>query len=188
MAQKRKTDQTEKLAEAALFLAAKKGWGRVLVKDIAKKAKVPLKKAEATFRDDWDALLWVLKKMNDESIAVIPRGGSWRDKLFDVTMTRFDLAQAHRDAFTRLPRDFAKHPKALHRFAKPFCRAMEDMLHAVGLKKSKRTPALVAAFGLIYLSVTHVWSQDDTRDLAKTMAALDKRLGLFEQLVEFSAS
>lgn len=188
MAQKRKTDQTEKLAQAALSLAAKKGWGAVTVKEMAKRAKVPSKTAEAAFDDGWDALLWVLKKMNDEAIAVIPGGGSWRDKLFDIAMTRFDLAQQHRNAFTRLPKDFTRHPKALPRFAKPFYRAMAHMLGAAGLKKGKCTPALVAGFGLIYLSVTHVWSQDDTRDLAKTMAALDKRLELFEQLVEFTAS
>ena len=43
----------------------------------------------------------------------------------------------------------------------------------------------VAALGAVYLSLVDVWMKDKTPDLSKTMAAIDRRLDLYAQALDF---
>lgn len=185
MAQKRRVDQTKLIAEAALSLAGEKGWDRLAFQDIAKKAKVGVMAIEARFSDSWDILKWVLKKLEKDTQDAVEGylGGAWRDNLMEILMMRFELAQKHRDAYAAIPRSVLRDPAAARRFAPGFCRTMERMLKLAGLPESRCQPPFVAAFGAIYLSIVDAWSRDDTPDLSRTMAAVDRRLGHFEAVI-----
>jgi len=187
MAQKRKPDQTKLIAEAALALAAKSGWEAVTFKDIAKKAKVSAAAVEGAFSDVWDILQWVLKKLEKDTQAAVEDylGDDWRDNLAEILMMRFELAQAHRDAYTSIAPAALRNPQLVRRFAKGFYRTLERMLELAGLQKSKCQPLSVTAFGAVYISLADTWSKDTTRDLSKTMAAIDKRLDILEQVMEY---
>ncbi|MEZ0226563.1 MAG: hypothetical protein ACAH83_18545 [Alphaproteobacteria bacterium] len=188
MAQKRKPDQTKLIAEAALSLAGKTGWDRLTFKDIAKKAKVSIKDVEAQFSDTWDILKWVLKRLESDTRDGVERhlGRDWRDNLAEILMTRFELAQAHRDAFASLGKSFARHPEAAPRFVRGFYKTLDGMLRLSGVSKKLCQPVCVAALGAVYLSLVDVWMKDETPDLSKTMAAIDRRLDLYAQALDFA--
>lgn len=185
MAQKRKTEQSEFIAQAALSLADKTGWKSLTLKTIAKKAKLPEKAVAAQFKDTWAILRHVLQKLEKDTAKNVQKrlGKNWRDNLFEILMTRFDLAQKHRAAFKSLPHAFIEHPRTAAHFVKPFYKTMQGMLELSGMKKSRCRQAHIAVFTLLYLSVVDAWMKDDTADLSKTMAATDKRLEMFESLI-----
>ncbi|HET8725964.1 MAG TPA: TetR/AcrR family transcriptional regulator, partial [Alphaproteobacteria bacterium] len=131
------------------------------------------------------ALLAGFSRMIDEEVLA---GGapdeedSPRDRLFDLLMRRFDALNAHRGGITRLLRDLRYDVPALAGHREPLERSMRWMLEAGGLSASGLVGALkVRALGLIYLLVLRIWADDDSEDMARTMAALDSRLRQAEQ-------
>jgi AcrR family transcriptional regulator len=183
MAQKRKTDQTKLVAEAALSLADRDGWERLDMAAAARRAKVPQATAARLFPDKWALLKWIMDDVarETEKTARPNLSDSWRDNLFEIMMARLDIAQRHRGAFSSLPRLF---PQAAPRLAPLFPKHMRGMLKLAGAPAS---PLHVAAFGVLYVSVVYAWMKDETHDLAKTMAALDKRLDTFRSVAECAA-
>ncbi len=131
----------------------------------------------------------LLKKIEEKTARAVKGqlGDDWRDNLFEIMMTRIDLATPHKKEFAALrvilPAAFREDPKAIPRFARTYCGTMKRILK---LADAPAHPHHVAAFCVLYASIIDTFLKDTTRDHAKTMAALDKRLGLFEQLVEFS--
>lgn len=108
---------------------------------------------------------------------------NWRDNLFEIMMTRVELAAPHKKKFSALPAAFRKEPQALAHFARLFWGTMKRMLSLAG---APARPPHIAAFGALYLSVIDTFIKDATRDHAKTMAVIDKRLAMFEQLSDLS--
>ncbi len=158
MAQKRKADHTKRTGKAG---------GKTTGATLAKAAALLKKIEEQTARD-------VKRRLGD----------NWRDNLFEIMMTRIDLAAPHKKTFAALPKEFRHDPKAIPEFARLFWRTMSRLLK---LAKAPAHPQHVAAFGVLYATIVDTFLKDTTRDHAKTMAALDKRLGLFEQFVDFAS-
>lgn len=194
MAQKKKTNQSKvkkdaraDIAEAALFLASRQGWADLTLKDIAKKAQMPVSAVEKHFADIWDILLFILARVENETEKSVAdyMGSNWRDNLMEIMMTRFDIAGLHREAFCSLPVELPRHPRLLKRLAKPFYATMRRMMELADVPDTLLHKPAVAAFALLYISVVHTWTKDDSADKTKTMAALDKRLGIFESLAGY---
>lgn len=178
MAQKRKSDQSKLIAEAALSHADKVGWDGLALKDVAKKAKLSLEVVTGIFPDTWALLLYVIQMLDAETLAAAEPDGNWRDGLFELLMTRFDLMETHRAAYLSLLPALLKHPQAAPKFLKPFYGSMRAMLEHANAPAS---PLHAAGFGALYLSLLDAWKNDETPDLSKTMAAADKRLEFFEK-------
>lgn len=191
MAQKRKSNQTktspktrDKAADAALALAAKSGWDRLSLADVAKAAKLPQKDVAAAFTDGWDILAFVLKRLEDDTKAEVENylGDSWRDNLMEILMMRFEKAQPHRDAFAAIGPSALRDPRVAQRFGREFFATLSRMLTLAGLSRGRCQPLFVAGFGALYISLVDTWLKDKTPDMSHTMAAIDKRIGLFERL------
>lgn len=179
MPQKSRRDQTKHIHAAALALAAKGGWGGLTLADIAARAKVPQAELAARYGDIWDIAADILTAI-DQSVRkdVSDRlGESWRDNVFELLMTRFEQMQPHRGAFVKILPSAAKSPCAAPRLARRLARSMEDVRAVAGMRGGPFKPVAVGALSVLYLSLVDVWAEDDTADMAKTMAALDKRLG-----------
>lgn len=198
MPQKRKSQQphvkaekpgrssTPALRQAALTLAGKYGWIDLTAEEIyaaagmAVPAQGPLS-VWAIVEDILSSLDAEVAK--DAASRLSP--DRWRDNLFELLMTRFDQMQGAREAYGDiLPATLARPVRAGHRLSRRLLATMDDILQAarVPLDRARR-PLAVAALTTIYLSLVDTWRQDESADLAKTMAAVDKRLGWFEQLL-----
>jgi AcrR family transcriptional regulator len=184
---RRSADIRPKAAAAALTLAAEHGWDNVTLADIATESSLSEKALRAVFADIWEILAYVLQDIAGKTRATVEDylTDDWRENVQEILMTRFDLAQAHRAAFKRLPRDLAKHPRTLRRLARRFYDTMREILLLAGFPAEEINPATVGAFGLLYISIIEVWSRDDTPDMSRTMAAIDKRIGYFARTAEW---
>ena len=165
-----------RILAAALVCAAMKSWGDVTLLDIAEGADLPLSELRAEFATKTDIIAALLRAVDDEVLKRAAKRGEGqekRDLLFDIIMTRFNVLGSHKAALKSIhasgAADFA--------LAGPYLYFQHWMLQAAGIGTDGAAGALrVAGLGVAYASVFRVWLEDDDPGLAKTMAALDRRL------------
>jgi len=175
------------LIRAAMTLAGRDGWEAVTLSGISRETGVSPADIEALYADIWEILADALDDIEDRTEEAVKDylGESWRDNLLEILMARFDFAQDYRSALTLLPAFAARHPRHSKRFLRRLYDTMERMLYLSRLPEDRISPLAIAAFSLIYLSLVDRWGKDETPDLAPTMAAVDKRLGWFEQALGY---
>jgi AcrR family transcriptional regulator len=178
-----RTTPKGRILAAALASAARKSWADVTLLDIAEEANLPLLALRGEF-DTKDAVVaGLLRAVDDEVLRRAPKraeGQDARDHLFDILMLGFDVLGPHKAALKSIsaagPADFA--------LARPFLSSMHWMLQAAGIgTDGLNGGARVAGLATVYGSVFRVWLEDDDPGLARTMAALDRRLRRGESAV-----
>lgn len=181
-------DQTTlegKIITAAFDLAASPGWADVSLRDIADAAGCSLADVMEQFSDKDDVLAVFVEHVDRKMLADagdVEREQSSRDAVFEVIMSRFDAMTPYRAGLmsimkTRTP-GFVSDPQTIRMALK----TQNRILQAAGIDTSG-APALLRQLGLsrIYGQVFHVWLDDDDPGMARTMAALDRRLRQGEQ-------
>jgi hypothetical protein len=99
-------------------------------------------------------------------------------------MLRFDALAPHKKAVASILADVPADPLAALTEARPLLRSMAWMLEAAGLSAAGLGGCLrVHGLAGVYLATLRVWLGDDSSDLARTMAALDRNLRRAESLV-----
>lgn len=178
----------ERAVEAALALAEAQGWGSVTLAAIAAEAKMSLADLHDLFEDKSD-ILAAYGRMLDrkvlETMGQIEEGANAREFLFDIMMERFDILNDNRAALVSILNSFHTDPKEVVLSFPHLGRSMNWMAEAAGIETGGVKGALrVAGLTAVYLAVLRVWKDDDSRDLAKTMAALDRYLDRAEQCAQ----
>jgi AcrR family transcriptional regulator len=183
-------DAEGRLVDAALRLAARQGWRPTGVAAIAAEAGLPLDQAYAACPSKL-AILAAFHRRIDRAALAGSAGesdASGRDRLFDILMRRFDALQPHKAALRAILRDSIGDPAALLD-APVVLRSMAWMLEAAGVsadgwRGGLRTQLLAG----LYLLVLRDFLDDDSADLAKTMAALDRRLRRAQSLLGIASA
>jgi AcrR family transcriptional regulator len=159
------TDKTRKrIIDALMALAAERDWEAIGLADVAERAGLPLARLRQAY-DGRLAILAELARRTDEAVlaGLDPQMAEEapRERLFDVLFARFEALAPYRDGLRGLAAGAGRDPflaLALNRIA---VTSMAWMLTAAGI------PATGAM---------RVWFDDDDPGLARTMAALDRRL------------
>jgi ubiquinone biosynthesis protein COQ9 len=179
-------DPAAKLREALLALVEERGWLDLSMADIAERAGVSIAEAHRAYRSKAAILVGLTKALDERIIAGLdadPLEGSAKDRLFDLLMRRFDVLKADRAAYRRLMRQLPATPAE---FAALLCRVRRSlalMLEAAGLSASGLKGGLrLHGLSAVYTAGLRVFVNDESDDLAKTMAEVDKRLGQAERL------
>jgi ubiquinone biosynthesis protein COQ9 len=184
-------DAAAALRAALLSLSATQGWRDLSLADIAEAAGLSMAAAHAVYPTK-AALLTGLARATDQAVLASlgddPLDGSAKDRLFDLMMRRFDLMQPSRDGYLTLLHELPQTPLEAACLAGQMRRSLRLMLEtagisAAGIKGALRLQGLVA----IHMAALRAWMRDDSEDLAKTMAELDKRLGQAARLSNFLA-
>lgn len=181
-------DAAASLRRALLDLVETQGWIDLSFAEIAEQAGVPIAEAHRIYPSKTAVLLGLTRAIDERilnSLASDPLEGSAKDRLFDILMRRFDVLKADRNAYRRLMRQLPATPNA---FAALLCQLRRSLsltleaagISASGLKGALRLKGLLA----IYVAGLRVFANDESEDLAKTMAEVDKRLGQAERLSE----
>jgi AcrR family transcriptional regulator len=171
---------------AALALAAERGWRSLSLAEIAAAAGVGLDQAYAAFPSKGALLAGIMASIDQ---AMLKEGAADpadqpRDRLFEVLMRGFDTLQANRAGIRAIIRDLPADPLTAALAAAPLMRSAAWVLEAAGVPSAGpigrlKRPAIAA----ILLSALRVWLDDDSPDMARTMARLDRDLREAEGLV-----
>lgn len=176
-----------KFIDAALRLAAERGWSGLALDDIAFSAGENLAALRREFQTKAQILAAYTRAVDDAVLAKVERpepGTAPRDRLFDVFMTRFELMAPHKPALRRIVADLRYRPgESLAQFG-PAARSTYWMLAAAGIdtESTRGTLKLPGLMG-IYARAFDIWLEDDDPGMARTMAALDSRLRRGERIV-----
>jgi AcrR family transcriptional regulator len=179
----RASDPAEHVVDCALTLAVERGWRRVSLADIAAAAKLSLAELYGLYRSKEAILSAFLRRIDKAALAEgSAEGDTPRDRLFDALMRRFEALRPHKAAVEAILRD-SRDPLALLCGAPRLLRSMAWALEVAGLgSQGLIGRARAKGLAVVYLSTLRVWLSDDTSDMSRTMAALDKGLRRAETL------
>ncbi len=170
------------LVAAAFTQAGLTGWRSLSIVDAALSAGLPLDRARARFPGP-AAVLMRFGLMADQAALSEPlTEARSRDRLFDILMRRFDVLQAHRMGMVALLDALPTDPIVSMALGAATLRSMGWMLEAAGIPATGLRGRL-RANGLVgvWLYTLRAWKDDESADLAGTMAALDKALDQAER-------
>lgn len=183
-------DPMTRILTAAMQETAAVGWAHLSMEAVAKRAKMKL--GEVLLHAPTTAHLLArfadhVDKVALSSVDGVDASQSVKDRLFDLLMRRFDALQPHRAGVVALMTAVAKEPGEGAMLLARLSRSMSATLSAAGVSPHG-LKGMVQIMGLkaVYLSALRAWKTDESADMAKTMAALDKGLGVAEQAANFS--
>ncbi len=182
MAAKKST--RDKLVDALMAVIEQEGWAAATLDKVATHAQVPLADVAAEVANRFDLLDHFGRTANARALKIAEEeGGSQavRDKLFSILMARFDVVAPHKAAIKILSQAARRDPGLALYFAKSVSRYLGFLLESAGVSTVNARGALkTSGFTALYLQVVRVWLADDSEDMAKTMAAVDKMLARAE--------
>lgn len=181
----RPKDIKESIVSAALALAAEKGWAKVSLRDIARRARLSLAELRMECEDKIDILTLLGRRIDRRVLENPPAEGAPRDRMFEILMTRFDVFQEDRAGIVAMLDGLLTEPKQALLSFPHLCRSMNWMLEAAGVETSgAKGAAKILALSALYIKVLKDWKEDESEDLSRTMASLDQALSRVEALSE----
>lgn len=186
----RPSDPADRVIECALTLAAERSWRRITMSEIAAASKLSLAELFALYRSKEAILSAFVRRIDREVLeGGAADGESARDRLFDVLMRRFEALNPHKTSLEAIFRDCGVDPLGMLCGGLRLRRSMAWMLEAAGIQGSGLLGrARVKGLALVYLATMRVWLGDDSEDMSRTMAALDKRLRRAESVANLCSS
>lgn len=178
-------DSKSALREALLHMVAAGGWRDLSYAEIAKDAGLSLAAAYDAYPSKAAILTGIGRDIDQRLFASLeadPLDGTAKDRLFDLLMRRLDILNEHKEAYTALAWELPRTPLEASCLLLQLRRSLANMLEAAGISASGLRGAVrIEGFGALYAWALRTWFRDDTSDLSKTMAELDKRLGQIDR-------
>ena len=176
------------IVEAAMRLAAERSWRDIALADIAAAAGLGVVELYRLLPSK-PAILQAFTRRIDlaalsEAVDPVERP---RDRLFEILMRRFDALGPYKPALRRMAGDARKLGLDLLPAAIQLPRSMSWMLEAAHIPSAGFVGAVRAkALCFAYLAVLRTYLDDDSPDLTRTMAALDRALRRAEPFMRLS--
>lgn len=177
----------DRIGAAVFAVAETDGWPRVTPAEVALRAGLDVHDVLRS-HPGHEALVDEAFRYTDRLTlagrAEADSGEPVRDRLFDVLMARFEAMKPHREAVASYLRGLPMRPFDGLYSAFRLGRSMAVTLEAAGLSASGLGGyARIKGLAYTYLWVLRTFVDDETPDLARTMAALDKALTNLDGIV-----
>lgn len=180
-------DNRSKLVEALMALLCEQKWEDITIADIARRAELNL----ADFRECFPskgAVLGAFSRLIDrkvlENISDDLLGEPARDRLFDVLMRRIDAMAPYREALREIREWVRRDPLSAVALNSVAINSMRFMLEAANIESEGTIGGLkLQGLVLAWSRVVDIWLNDDSEQLEKTMAGLDRELDRGGRLV-----
>jgi ubiquinone biosynthesis protein COQ9 len=176
----------DRIIAAALRLAEKRGWRDLSLGEIAGEAGIPLAAMRPVFQSKGQ-ILAAFSRAVDQAVLekfAAPGADVPRDRMFDVMITRFEVMQPYKAAIRRIRDDLGSSFGEALAQLRPALKSQYWMLAAAGIGgEGGRGFLRVQGLLAVYARVFQIWLEDDDPGIARTMAALDRRLRRGESIV-----
>jgi AcrR family transcriptional regulator len=175
----------EKAIDALMALLADKPFERIGLADIAGRAGLKLSELRAEFGSPFAILAAQIKDTDRKVLDAGDLGldeATPRERLFEVLMRRLEALTPYKNAVRSLMRSAARNPGLGLTLNAMALRSQTWMLTAAGIGTGGPRGALrTQGAALLFGRVLAVWVDDETSDLDRTMAALDRGLASAER-------
>lgn len=187
--EKNSTEIRNMIMSAALDVAASHPWEFVAVRQIADSAGLKVEDVTRIFRGKPDIVAAIINALDtevEEVFSVVDEDVPLRDRLFDVLMERIEIANRNRAAHISFFKSFGWTKDTTCADITLLKSSMTRMARCAGVETDGLFGGLyLAGLSLAYLWVLFTWVGDESPDLGKTMAELDRTLGRAENLVNY---
>ncbi len=185
MTQKKKKNQTEQQARAALDAIARYGWLGLELDHLRRGKNVSLISAIKAKKELLPLITNYIDRRMQDNTSAAP-DDSAADRLFEIMMARFDIFQEHRAAMTRLFREVPRDPSALATLMPCLHRSAGMIVAYGGSGKCPQLGRVVA--GGVMAATARTWLDDASPDMSKTMAALSRHLARAQKIGFFKTA
>ena len=177
---KRPSNIRNNIIDSALDCASELDWGKVSLLMISERASITLDRLYSYFPSKtliagaiFDRTTGMIITKTKPSVSNEPV----RDRLLDNILQRFDAMEGHKAAIASIIRDTRFDLLAVCYLAPKLFDSMAWTLEMSGISSAGLVGRIrVKGLTLVYLSTFNIWVKDDSPDLEKTMAFLDRRL------------
>ncbi|MFO1048032.1 MAG: TetR family transcriptional regulator [Geminicoccaceae bacterium] len=168
------------LLKQAFALLAERGWRRFSFAELARRTGVGLAEVYAELPGR-PALLRALGRRLDREMLQIDLaeldGMTPRERMFELIMRRLDAMVPYKEGLRVLARASRRQPDVLLTACCNLDRLSRRLLDAAAGERPLVFGRLARrAAQLVYLCTLRVWLDDDSPDMARTLAELDRRL------------
>ncbi len=181
---------TDRILDAGLDEAGLIGWRNVTMDAIADRAGLALGQVLIDVPSKVQFALKLIDRVDAQTLQPVKRidpADSPRDRLFEIMMRRFDALNAHRDGFKSIIFASLRDPAAVPLVLCRLHTSAASILSAAGISPDGILGLMrVKGLAVVGACALRAWLRDDSADLAKTMAALDKALARAEKLAKLS--
>jgi len=163
------------------------GWDKFSIEKMSKTLKIPNDELKKIFSCK-NSIINKFSNMIDNNVeAKVSKNdfkdSSTKDILFELFMLRFDEMEDYKDALKSILKNTKKNPLLLSIISKNLLNTMDFYLELSNAYKSSPFEFYKKNFLLLIYSLTFkIWLEDNTEDLSKTMAELDKLLSMAQNL------
>tara|TARA_B100000941_G_scaffold26_1_gene20 strand:+ start:162 stop:737 length:576 start_codon:yes stop_codon:yes gene_type:complete len=178
-------NKKEKLIILGFKLIEKKGWSYFSLKNLAKENKSDLESIKIFFKNKSQFLESFSEMIDNKVLANIDKDefnkNSIKDNLFELIMLRFENLNHYKTGLKILLSDLKKSPVELKKIMKKVLDSMDLFLEIANVKNNYLMDFIkVNIIFIIYSYVFNVWLDDQSSEMSKTMAELDKWLSKAE--------
>lgn len=178
-------NKKEKLIILGFKLIEKKGWKYFSLKSLAKENKSDLESIKIFFKNKSQFLKSFSEMIDNKVLANIDKEefnkNSIKDNLFELIMLRFENLNPYKTGLKILLSDLKKSPVELKKIMKKVLDSMDLFLEIANVKNNYLMDFIkVNIIFIIYSYVFNVWLDDQSSEMSKTMAELDKWLSKAE--------
>ncbi|CAI9121857.1 TetR family transcriptional regulator [Brytella acorum] len=168
--------------ETAMRMAASDGWARLSLVDVALEVGAPVDAVRSRFPFKYTILLRIGQMADESAMRDDGMGATLRERLFDLLMRRLDVFQQYREGLRAALHALPYDPALAALLGATTLDTMRWIADLAGIDLSGFGGALrVQAVTGIWTYTLRAWEQDDSPDLATTMATLDKALDRAER-------
>lgn len=182
----KKADRPQHIVKTALELAAAGRWSSVGLRDIAEASDVSLAEMYTLYPTKLEIVKAYFASVDSAVLGTkfaFDAEDGPRDRLFDVLMRRFDTLTEDREGVMSILAALRCDPLSALCLGSGFCGSMRWMLESAGIAVAGPGGRLtVKGLAGVWLATLRVWEKDDSEDMSRTMAALDKNLRRAERL------
>jgi AcrR family transcriptional regulator len=170
----------KRIIDALMALAAERDWEAIGLADVAGRAGLPLAQLRQAYDGRLDILAELARRTDEAVLAGLDpamREEAPRERLFDVLFARFEALSPYREGLRGLAAGARRDPFLALALNRIVVTSMAWMLTAAGIPATGAIGAARAqGLAIVWARVMRVWLDDDDPGLARTMAALDRRL------------
>ena len=162
-------------------LIEEKGWNDFSLEKLAKEESIKIEDLNFFFKDETKLIESFSEMIDEQVIKEVDLNefneNSVKDNIFELIMIRFEKLSPYKKSLDILLKQLRSKPKILKKLAKKIFNSLDLFLEISNAKSNYVFDFLkLNIMFIIYGYTFKIWLEDDSEDMGKTMAEVDKWL------------
>ena len=178
---KKNSNKKTSYIKLAFKLIEEKGWNDFSLEKLAKEESIKIEDLIFFFKDETKLIESFSEMIDEQVIKEVDLNefnqNSVKDNIFELIMIRFEMLSPYKKSLDILLKQLKYEPKTLKKLTKKIFNSLDLFLEISNAKNNYVFDFLkLNIMFIIYGYTFKIWLEDDSKDMGKTMAEVDKWL------------